>query len=83
MNQAHKTARAKRALSGAERVLSYADPAALGYGSRVTIWRKVTLGKFPPPLDLGGGRIGWPESAIVAWLEERPIAAIGNFAATG
>lgn len=36
--------------------------------------RLVKAGKFPPPIALGGNRVGWIESEIEDWLLER-IAA--------
>ena len=41
--------------------------------SRTTIWRRVRAGTFPAPISLGENSIGWPESAITAWLETRPV----------
>ena len=40
--------------------------------SRTTIWRRVRVGTFPPPTELGENSIGWPESEISAWLAKRP-----------
>ena len=39
--------------------------------SRVTLWRRVKEGTFPEPVELGPNSIGWPESAITAWLASR------------
>ncbi len=39
--------------------------------SRTTIWRMVRKGQFPAPIPLSDNRIGWPESAITAWLTQR------------
>ena len=33
-----------------------------------TIWRMVKDHKFPPPVQLGGRRIGWRESDINKWI---------------
>lgn len=63
-------------------LLNYRDLQAKGYGSRFTIWRKVRIGEFPTPIDLGNGRIAWREQDILEWLESREIAQIGK-AATG
>jgi prophage regulatory protein len=41
--------------------------------SRVTIWRKVRSGDFPPPIELGPNAIGWPDDTIETWLNNRPI----------
>ena len=62
------------------RILSYRDLEIRGYGSRQTIWRKVRAKEFPAPIDLGHGRIGWREPAILEFLESRTIAQIGRTA---
>jgi|LWDU01.1.fsa_nt_gi predicted DNA-binding transcriptional regulator AlpA len=49
-------------------LLSYRDLESRGYGSRVTIWRKVKDGEFPEPVDTGYGRKAWLESDIIDWL---------------
>jgi prophage regulatory protein len=45
--------------------------------SRVSIWRKVREGKFPPPLELSSNAIGWPESEIAQWQASRPRRTYG------
>ena len=67
-----------RAPSGqpARAVLSYRDLEEAGFGSRVTIWRKVRAGEFPAPRDLGHGRIGFIRAEVDAWLAARPVAMI-------
>jgi len=52
-------------------LLSYRDLESRGYGSRVTIWRKVKAGEFPEPIDIGYGRKAWRESEILKWLEAK------------
>ncbi|MCH8976281.1 MAG: transcriptional regulator [Proteobacteria bacterium] len=54
-------------------LLSYRDLESLGYGSRVTIWRKVKSGEFPKPLieNVDHARRKWRESDIVEWLESK------------
>ena len=52
-------------------LLSYDDLAALGYGSRTTIWRRVNNGKFPPPIDTGSGGKRWRETKVIDWLERK------------
>jgi prophage regulatory protein len=42
--------------------------------SETTIWRGVRDGRFPKPIRLSPGRIGWRESVIEAWLDEREPA---------
>ncbi len=45
--------------------------------SRTTLWRRVRAGTFPAPVELGENSIGWPSSAITAWLENRPQRTYG------
>ena len=52
-------------------LLSYRDLESRGYGSRVTIWRKVNAGQFPAPVDTGFGGKAWRESDIITWLESK------------
>lgn len=40
--------------------------------SRVTIWRLERKGDFPPRLRLSSNAIGWRESDILAWINNRP-----------
>ena len=63
------------------RLLSYSDLEKLGYGSRVTIWRKVRLGQFPPPFVLSPQRVAWRERDVLEWLDGRAIAQIGQLVA--
>ncbi|WP_417789130.1 helix-turn-helix transcriptional regulator [Terasakiella pusilla] len=43
-----------------------------GFKSRSTIWRKLRAGKFPEPIELGNGQIGWLESEVLEWISSRP-----------
>lgn len=45
--------------------------AAVSY-SVSQIYRMIREERFPRPLRLGPGRVGWRRSAIVGWLAERP-----------
>ncbi len=45
--------------------------------SRVTIWRRVRAGTFPPPVELGVNSIGWTAQSIEDWLESRPRRTYG------
>jgi prophage regulatory protein len=40
--------------------------------SRVTIWRKIRAGEFPPPIELSANSIGWPADVIREWKASRP-----------
>jgi prophage regulatory protein len=40
--------------------------------SRSSIYLQIAQGKFPRPVDLGGGRaVAWLESEIVGWINAR------------
>jgi prophage regulatory protein len=40
----------------------------------VTVWRLRRAGKFPEPIRLSVGRIGWRRSDLDKWLAERQAA---------
>ena len=37
--------------------------------SRSTIYLRLSQGKFPKPVNLGGRAVGWVEAEIQEWLE--------------
>jgi prophage regulatory protein len=39
--------------------------------SRSTIYLRISNGCFPKPISLGGRAVGWVESHIQVWIEER------------
>ncbi|MCG8049504.1 MAG: AlpA family transcriptional regulator [Candidatus Thiodiazotropha endolucinida] len=40
--------------------------------SRSTIYLRISQGRFPKPISLGGGRaVGWIEREITDWLNEQ------------
>lgn len=39
--------------------------------SRSTIYLRLSQGKFPQPVSLGGRAVGWVEAEIQAWLEKQ------------
>ena len=39
--------------------------------SRSTIYLRISQGRFPAPISLGGRAVGWLASAIDAWISER------------
>ena len=61
-----------------ERLNTYRDLDGRGFGSRVTIWRKVRAGKFPPPTYIDDGQPRWRESKLIAWLAARDAAEAPN-----
>ncbi|MDN8000949.1 helix-turn-helix transcriptional regulator [Burkholderia multivorans] len=40
-----------------------------------TLYRYLAAGKFPRPVEIGGGRVAWLESEIDAWIAGRAEAA--------
>lgn len=57
------------------KLLYYTDLEKLGYGSRVTIWRKVNDGKFPKPVNRDN-RPAWKEQDIIDYFESlQPVSA--------
>ncbi|MBF6570415.1 MAG: AlpA family phage regulatory protein [Candidatus Binataceae bacterium] len=57
-----------------ERILDLAGVQAKVPWSRTTIWRKVRNREFPPPISLGGRRVGWLESEVLKWISDQPRA---------
>lgn len=39
--------------------------------SRSTIYLRLSQGKFPKPVNLGGRAVGWVEAEIQEWLERQ------------
>jgi prophage regulatory protein len=39
--------------------------------SRSTIYLRISEGRFPKPVSLGGRAVGWVEAEIQQWLEQR------------
>ena len=39
--------------------------------SRSTIYLRISMGTFPPPISLGGRAVGWIEDEIQTWLEQQ------------
>jgi prophage regulatory protein len=37
--------------------------------SRSTLYRRISEGRFPSPIQLGGRAVGWLDSDIDAWIE--------------
>lgn len=42
--------------------------------SRATLYRMIAAGRFPAPVRLGKGAVGWRQSEVRAWLESREPA---------
>lgn len=39
--------------------------------SRSTIYKRLNLGEFPQPVPLGDRAVGWLESEVQQWIDER------------
>lgn len=39
--------------------------------ARSTVYKYIDAGSFPKPVPLGGRSVGWVESEIQGWIEER------------
>ncbi len=39
--------------------------------SRSTLYLRISEGRFPTPISLGGRAVGWLESEIEKWLEQQ------------
>lgn len=39
--------------------------------SRTSVYKKIALGEFPPPIRLGARAVAWVESEVEAWLADR------------
>jgi prophage regulatory protein len=50
----------------------------VGNPGRSTLYRWIRNGEFPKPLQLGGGSVGWRESVVDQWIDERPVAEPRN-----
>jgi prophage regulatory protein len=64
------------------RILSYADlkpRKGINY-SRVHLARLIKSKQFPAPISLGVNRVGFVESEIDAWIEQRMAARDGEAA---
>lgn len=42
--------------------------------SRSTIYAMIADGSFPKPVRLGKRAVGWPETAISEWIDDRRTA---------
>ena len=49
--------------------------------SRSTLYARVKLGLFPPPVKLGERSVAWPVESVRIWIAERIEASRGTNAA--
>ncbi|WP_419711619.1 helix-turn-helix transcriptional regulator [Pseudomonas sp. NFX224] len=54
-------------MSKLDRFLREKDVIQVTSLSHSTIWRSMKVGRFPRPILISPGRVGWRESAIIAW----------------
>jgi predicted DNA-binding transcriptional regulator AlpA len=45
--------------------------------SRVQLWRDISNGKFPPPIEIGPNSIAWVRSEVQEWKTSRPRRTYG------
>jgi len=43
--------------------------------SRSTIYLRISEGRFPKPVSLGGRAVGWVEAEITEWLNQQITAS--------
>ena len=56
----------------ADRLLRLAEVLSLTGLSRSSIYRMIGQRAFPAPLKIGTCAVGWRQSELLAWLEDRP-----------
>lgn len=54
------------------RILRRPDVVRMTGLSRSTLYDWIARGEFPQPIKLGVLAVGWRETEIKAWLDERP-----------
>lgn len=54
----------------------------IGDPSRTTVWRMERAGTFPERFEVSPGRIGWLESEINEWIQERAARRKNQWKAT-
>lgn len=60
--------------TGVDPLLTISQLPAIVIYSRSQLYRMIKAGSFPRPIRLGPGRVGWRQSAVTAWLNEREAA---------
>jgi prophage regulatory protein len=54
-----------------DRILSIKTVCELTSLSRATVWRESQAGRFPCPVQLTPGRVGWLATSVSTWIEDR------------
>ncbi|MGZ9097763.1 MAG: helix-turn-helix transcriptional regulator [Micavibrio sp.] len=52
-----------------KRILRLRDVIEVTGLSRSTIYLYISTNRFPAPINLGGRRIGWPDTLIKQWID--------------
>ncbi len=58
----------------AKRVLRLREVEEVTGYRHTAIYRKISLGEFPKPIRLGPNAVGWLETEIDQWIDERVAA---------
>ena len=62
---------ARKKINDVPQILSRRQVAAKIGVSLTTLWRLVTKGLFPRPLQISPGRVGWTADIVDRWIDER------------
>ena len=54
-----------------DRIVGKSEVLSIAGFSASTLWREIQRKRFPKPIQISPGRVGWAESQIRAWLEAR------------
>ena len=46
--------------------------------ARSTVYKNINAGTFPRPIGLGGRSVGWIESDVDEWINQRIMESIGQ-----
>jgi prophage regulatory protein len=57
--------------SSHERLLRRSEVEAMTGRGRSAIYAGIAAGTFPKPVKIGARAVAWPESKIMAWIQER------------
>jgi prophage regulatory protein len=58
-------------LVATDRILRLKDVLKIVGLARSTVYKLIQESRFPAPLRLGCRAVGWPESSILQWLNDR------------
>ncbi len=66
-----KEEKEKREVATHDRILRLPEVIQACGLKRASIYRYIKLGEFPKPINLGSRSVGWKESQITEWLNDR------------